>query len=61
MSKHLGHLAMCAPMFVIAGVAIAAGASVAFLVPALMCLAMMMMMHGGHGGHGPHEHGDKPR
>lgn len=40
------HLLMCAPMLVIAIIAIAAGTSVAVLLPVVMCVAMMAMMMG---------------
>ena len=47
---HAMHLLMCAPMLLIAVVAIASGASVGFLVPAIACMLMMgVMMGGGHG------------
>ena len=54
MKKHLGHLAMCAPMFVIAGVLIAGGAGVGAVIPLLACVLMMTLMMGGMG-HGGHE------
>lgn len=62
MKHHLGHLLMCAPMLLIAGIAIASGASVAFLLPAIACMLMMAMMMGGgsHGDHGRHDHADNP-
>ena len=48
---HAMHLLMCAPMLLIAGIAIAGGASVGFLLPVVLCVAMMaMMMRGMHGG-----------
>ena len=53
--RHLKHhavlLLMCAPMLVIAIIAIAAGTSVAVLSPVVPCAAIMAMMMGGmHGG-----------
>ena len=47
LKHHAAHLAMCAPMLVIAFIAIASGASVAFLIPAIACVLMMSMMMGG--------------
>ena len=44
---HAMHLLMCAPMLVIPIIAIAAGTSVAVLLPVVMCVAMMAMMMGG--------------
>ena len=51
LKHHSMHLLMCAPMLVIALVAIAAGASIGFLLPVIACMLMMSMMMGGHGGH----------
>ena len=58
LKHHAVHLLMCAPMLVIAIVAIASGASVGFLLPAIACMLMMsMMMGGGHShGAGGHDH-----
>jgi hypothetical protein len=41
---HLKHLAMCAPMLVIAVVLLVSGAGVASVVPLLACAAMMVVM-----------------
>ena len=57
LKHHAMHLLMCAPMLVIAGIAIASGASVAFLLPALACMLMMASMMGGGG----HDHGGRER
>lgn len=46
LEHHGMHLLMCAPMLVIAIIAIAAGTSVAVLLPVVMCVAMMAMMMG---------------
>jgi hypothetical protein len=53
LKHHAMHLMMCAPMLVIAAIAIAAGAGVGVLLPAVLCMAMMAMMMGGS--HGKHE------
>jgi hypothetical protein len=53
MTGHLKHLAMCAPMLVIAGILIFGGANVgAALLPVAACVVMMavMMRAMGHGG-----------
>lgn len=47
MKHHLGHLAMCAPMLLVAVIAIVSGASVALLLPAIACVLLMGMMMGG--------------
>jgi hypothetical protein len=56
--RHLTHLAMCAPMLVIAAVLLINGASVASLLPLLGCvgmmMAMMLLMPGHQHGHGGH-------
>ena len=59
MKGHLKHLAMCAPMLVVAAVLIATGTSVAILVPIVGCVLMMGLMMvamvgmaGRHGGRG---------
>jgi hypothetical protein len=44
MRGHLKHLAMCAPMIVLAVVLLAAGAGVASLVPLAACVLMMAAM-----------------
>lgn len=60
MRPHLKHLAMCAPMLLIAVVAVASGAGAGFLLIAAMCVLMMaaMMATMGHGDHGSQ---DPPR
>ena len=62
MKRHVGHMAMCAPMFVLAGILIATGSPVASVLPLLGCVLMMVFMHGamGHGhshSHRSHEGG----
>ena len=53
LKHHAMHLLMCAPMLLIAIIAIASGASVAFLLPVIACMVMMGAMMGGmHGGDG---------
>ena len=54
MKKHLGHLAMCAPMILLAAVLLATGSGVAVLIPLAACMLMMVVMMGGMG-HGDHE------
>jgi hypothetical protein len=44
MKVHLKHLAMCAPMFVLAGILLASGVGVASLVPLAACVLMMAAM-----------------
>ena len=57
MKRHLTHMAMCAPMLVIAIVLIIGGAgALAVLVPVLGCVLMMAVMMRLMGGHG-HAHG----
>lgn len=53
MRKHLGHLAMCAPMIVVGAILVIGGAGLGALVPVLACALMMTVMMGsmGHGGH----------
>jgi len=62
MRKHLGHLAMCAPMIVIGAVLLASGAGFGAVIPLIACVLMMSLMMGGmgHGGHGRHTGHDKP-
>jgi len=61
MKGHLKHLAMCAPMLVIAVVLLISGASIASLLPFVACVGMMwlmMMLMPGHQrreGHAPSE------
>jgi hypothetical protein len=53
MKGHLKHLAMCAPMFLLAGIFLATGTGVAALLPLAVCVLMMgamMALMGGHGG-----------
>jgi uncharacterized membrane protein len=58
MKGHWKHLAMCAPMLVLAAVLLATGTSFAILVPVAGCVLMMGAMMAGmglfasrHGGH----------
>ena len=65
MKKHLGHLAMCAPMIVIGGVLLASGAGFGAVIPLIACVLMMSLMmggmdHGGHAGHSGHAGHEKP-
>ena len=63
LKHHAMHIAMCAPMIVIAGVLLARGRGVAILIPLAACMLMMALMmalmmgamgwgasHRGHGG-----------
>jgi hypothetical protein len=59
---HSGHrwmmIACCVPMLLIAAIAVAAGASIGFLVVAVMCTVMMAAMMAGMssgGGKGPRD------
>ena len=54
MKKHLGHLAMCAPMILIAAVLLATGSGVGILIPLAGCMLMMAVMMGGMD-HSDHE------
>ena len=56
MKKHLGHLAMCAPMIILAAILIATGSGLFILFPLAACMLMMAVMMGGmdHGGHDDH-------
>lgn len=48
MSGHLKHLAMCAPMFVVAAILIARGTGiVAAMIPVLGCVVMVRTMGDG--------------
>jgi hypothetical protein len=47
--RHLKHLAMCAPMVVLAGVLFATGTGVAVLIPLAACVLMMGVMMGAMG------------
>lgn len=58
MKGHLKHIAMCAPMLILAGVLLATGTGIAVLVPVAACVLMMGAMMAGmdmfarrHGGH----------
>lgn len=51
LKHHAMHLLMCAPMLLIAVIAIAAGAGAGALLPAVLSMAMMAMMIGGAHGH----------
>ena len=57
MKKHLGHLAMCAPMIVIGGILLVGGAGFGAVIPIIACVVMMSLMMGGmdHGGHDSHQ------
>lgn len=44
LKHHAGHLAMCAPMILVAIGLIAAGADLAALLPLAACMLMMMAM-----------------
>ena len=57
MKKHLGHLAMCAPMIIVAAILIATGSGIGILFPLAACMLMMAVMMGGMGGmdHGGHD------
>ena len=62
MKKHLGHLAMCAPMIVIGAVLLVGGAGFGAVVPLIACVLMMSLMmggmdHGGDSGHAGHGQG----
>jgi hypothetical protein len=57
LKHHAMHLLMCAPMLVIAAIAIAAGAGVGALLPVVLCMTMMAMMMGGS--HGNREGQDR--
>ena len=63
LKHHAMHLLMCAPMLIIAVVAIASGASFGFLLPAIACMLMMAMMMGGGHDHssGAHDHSAERR
>lgn len=54
LKHHAMHIAMCAPMIVIAGILLASGRGVAVLIPLAACMLMMAMMMGAMGG-GGHE------
>lgn len=51
LKHHAMHLLMCAPMLVIAAIAIASGRGVVTLVPLVACMLMMSMMMGGMSNH----------
>jgi hypothetical protein len=50
LKHHAMHLLMCAPMLVIAVIAIASGAGIGLLLPVIGCMLMMGMMMGAMGG-----------
>ena len=64
MKKHLGHLAMCAPMILVGAILLAGGVGIAAVIPLIACVLMMSLMmggmdrggHGGHAGHGEEKH-----
>lgn len=56
LKRHTMHLAMCAPMVLVAIILIATGSGLAILLPLAGCMLMMSMMMGGmHGHHGSRE------
>ena len=66
MKKHLKHhsmhIAMCAPMVVVAGILLASGSGVGILIPLAACMLMMAVMMGVMGEAGGHEgHGGERR
>jgi hypothetical protein len=50
MKNHLKHLAMCAPMIVVAGILLATGSSWSVVVLLLACTVMMWAMMAGMSG-----------
>lgn len=54
MKHHLKHLAMCAPMIVLAAILLATGSGIAILIPLGACMLMMVVMMGGMGKGGEH-------
>ncbi len=46
MKNHLKHLAMCAPMLILAAVLLATGSGLAILLPVVACVVMMGLMMG---------------
>lgn len=57
MKRHLKHLAMCAPMIVIAVILLATGSGVGVLIPLVACTLMMVLMMNGMGAHGHSDRG----
>ena len=55
MRHHLKHLAMCAPMIVLAAILLATGSGVAVLIPLGACMLMMAVMMRGM----ERDHGDR--
>ena len=47
MKHQLKHVAMCAPMIVVAAVVLATGSGAGILVPLALCMLMMAVMTGG--------------
>ena len=56
MKRHLGHLAMCAPMIIIGAFLLVGGAGLGAIVPLVACVLMMSLMMGAMD-HGGHDHG----
>ena len=44
LKHHAMHIAMCAPMFVVAGILLATGTGVLVLLPLIGCVLMMWLM-----------------
>lgn len=44
LKRHGVHIAMCAPMILVAGILLASGSGVAILIPLAGCMLMMAMM-----------------
>ena len=62
MRHHLMHVAMCAPMFVIAAILIVGGTGfLAAIIPALGCMLLMALMMWGMGAMGSHGRRDPDR
>lgn len=62
LKHHAMHIAMCAPMVVIAGILLATGYGVGILIPLAACVLMMGVMMGAMGGGNSHEgHGGQHR
>jgi hypothetical protein len=58
LKHHAVHMLMCAPMLIVAVIAIASGATFATLIPVLGCVAMMTLMMGAMHGAGNRRDGD---
>ncbi|MBN1529245.1 MAG: hypothetical protein JW895_09310 [Thermoleophilaceae bacterium] len=52
LKHHAPHLALCAPMVVVAVVLLASGTSIAVLIPVVGCMLMMAFMMAAMGGVG---------